>query len=63
MSSYPDGVTLLVIKVAIYIINLKYAKWKKIGFLLCSQNMVRIDEYDVYKFINPVYTVIFDSLM
>ena len=26
---------------------------KKIAFTLCSQNLLRIDEYDVHKFTNP----------
>ena len=36
---------------------------KKLIFPLCSQNLLRIDEYTVPKFINPIYTVTFCLLM
>ena len=36
---------------------------KKLAFPLRSQNLMRIDEYDVRKFIDPICTVVFASLM
>ena len=51
-SLYPDGTTLLITKVVIYILST--CKIRKLDFPQCSQNLLGIVEYGVRKFINPI---------
>ena len=58
MSPNPDGCNLLVIKVAIYIMHCENEN-EKFSFSQCSWNLQDNDAHALYRFINPICTVIF----